>query len=170
MHFILSDDPICHLAFYTCVPLLFDVYYPFYRALHVVNKLSVRSEQMFFHRSHRVICVYECVCMCGEGVCFAVSTEKSCKKMIIVTKWSPALGMYKGRSFEEQNGTMERCSILLNPTDFCLVIFFGRFPAHMADQEAFVLKGRSIFHSLLPLWEARVIASDDAPPLLPGNV
>lgn len=33
--------------------------------------------------------------------------------------------MYKGRSFNEQKDIMERCSILFNPTDFCLVIFSG---------------------------------------------
>lgn len=42
-----------------------------------------------------------------------------------MTKWSPALRMYKGRSFDEQRDIMERCSILFNLTDFCLVIFSG---------------------------------------------
>ena len=42
-----------------------------------------------------------------------------------MTKRSPASGMCKGRSFDEQKDIMERCSILFNPTDFCLVICSG---------------------------------------------
>lgn len=37
------------IAFYTCIPLLFKVYFPFYWTLHVVDEncwLSLRSEQM----------------------------------------------------------------------------------------------------------------------------
>lgn len=44
-----------------------------------------------------------------------------------MTKRSPALGMYYGRSADEQTDVMVvgRCSILFNPNDFCLVIFSG---------------------------------------------
>lgn len=40
-----------------------------------------------------------------------------------MTKRSPAFQMYEGRTFDEQKDVMERCSILFNPIDFCLVIF-----------------------------------------------
>lgn len=58
--------------------------------------------------------------------------------MLIISKWSPALGTYKGMSFDEQKDIMERCSILFNPTDFCIVVFSG----DMADLEEGGLSNR----------------------------
>ena len=82
-----------------------------------------------------------------------------------MTKWSPAWGMYEGRSFDEQNDIMERCSILFNPADFCRVIFSGVSQQTWQIKKSCFKGGGSMFNSVLccleQQWSALVIASDE---------
>lgn len=77
--------------------------------------------------------MYECVYVWGGVV--LLSLQKKVVKNNHNNKLESALGMYKGRSFDEQKDIMERCSILFNPTDFCLVMFSGDSQLTMADKE-----------------------------------
>lgn len=93
--------------------------------------------------------------------------------MIMMTKWSPASGMYKGRSFDEQKDVTERWSILFNPTDFCLVVFSGdsQQTRHIKKSH---FKGGGLFNSVLccpeRLRKAQATASDEHSLFLPGNL
>lgn len=67
--------------------------------------------------------MYEVVYVCG-GIGLQTLLRAVVKRKYHKDKVEPCLGdVKKSRSFDEQKYIMERCSILFNTTDFCLVIF-----------------------------------------------
>lgn len=152
VHSIPSDDPISHLAFYTCI-IFYSVFFPFYWNLPVLSKLlaehKFRANVFFdFFPPFQPQKYCRCVSMkvCGEGLFCSRYRKKVVKKIMT-------------NSFDKQTDVQWRCSILLNPTDSLICHPFWRF-----SSDSHFKWGQHVQLCTCcpePLWKDQEIASDE---------